>query len=250
MARTAQAATATLLRTGTGAWVAYPWIVLAASTLVQTAASFGSRGISPLAPFLVDDLGLSRNQIGLLVTATYLGGILVLIVAGSLSDRFGVRSLFLVGLTSAGLTLALASQAPDFVWLLLPMLLFGLGNGFSLPPTTRAIVEWFPNRRRGLAMGIKQTGVALAGVICGFVVPPLGQAFGWRGAVLALGTATVASGLIAWLVYRERAATSRFAVGDKRPSFGGVVRNRNLLLLSCWRWPRAGAWSGGSAGAW
>jgi len=225
---------------GPRVWVAYPWIVLAASTLVQTAASFGSRGISPLAPFLVDDLGLSRNQIGLLVTATYLGGILVLIVAGSLSDRFGVRTLFLVGLTSAGLTLALASQAPDFVWLLLPMLLFGLGNGFSLPPTTRAIVEWFPNRRRGLAMGIKQTGVALAGVICGFVVPPLGQAFGWRGAVLALGTATVASGLIAWLVYRERAATSRFAVGDKRPSFGGVVRNRNLLLLSGVSWLYAG----------
>ncbi|SRR6266540_979516 len=240
MARTAQAGTATLPRMGPRVWVAYPWIVLAASTLVQTAASFGSRGISPLAPFLVDDLGLSRNQIGLLVTATYLGGILVLIVAGSLSDRFGVRSLFLVGLTSAGLTLALASQAPDFVWLLLPMLLFGLGNGFSLPPTTRAIVEWFPNRRRGLAMGIKQTGVALAGVICGFVVPPLGQAFGWRGAVLALGTATVASGLIAWLVYRERAATSRFAVGDKRPSFGGVVRNRNLLLLSGVSWLYAG----------
>jgi len=240
MARSAQAGTATLPRTGPRVWVAYPWIVLAASTLVQTAASFGSRGISPLAPFLVDDLGLSRNQIGLLVTATYLGGILVLIVAGSLSDRFGVRSLFLVGLTSAGLTLALASQAPDFVWLLLPMLLFGLGNGFSLPPTTRAIVEWFPNRRRGLAMGIKQTGVALAGVICGFVVPPLGQAFGWRGAVLALGTATVASGLIAWLVYRERAATSRFAVGDKRPSFGGVVRNRNLLLLSGVSWLYAG----------
>ncbi|HYU20983.1 MAG TPA: MFS transporter [Chloroflexota bacterium] len=240
MARTAQAGTATLPRMGPRVWVAYPWIVLAASTLVQTAASFGSRGISPLAPFLVDDLGLSRNQIGLLVTATYLGGILVLIVAGSLSDRFGVRTLFLVGLTSAGLTLALASQAPDFVWLLLPMLLFGLGNGFSLPPTTRAIVEWFPNRRRGLAMGIKQTGVALAGVICGFVVPPLGQAFGWRGAVLALGTATVASGLIAWLVYRERAATSRFAVGDKRPSFGGVVRNRNLLLLSGVSWLYAG----------
>ncbi|MBA2446862.1 MAG: MFS transporter, partial [Chloroflexi bacterium] len=155
----------------------------------------------------------------------------VLILAGSLSDRFGVRRLFLFGMTLTGLPLALAAWMPDYGWLLLPMVISGIGNGFALPPTTRAIVEWFPTRRRGLAMGIKQTGVALAGLICGFVVPPLAEPFGWRGTLLTLGLVAVVSGLIAWLVYRDRPIEPSAMIAA-RPGFRGVVRNRSLLLLS------------------
>ena len=212
-------------------WSGYPWIVLLASTLVQTAVSFGNQAISPLAPFLVDDLGLARTDVGLLLTATYVGATLVLVVAGSLSDRFGVRALFLLGMTLAGVPLALASFAPSYVWLLVPLALFGIGNGFALPPTTRAIVEWFPTKNRGLAMGIKQTGVALAGMICGLTVPLLGQAFGWRGAIGILGAVTVVSGIVAWIAYRDRPDHATAATRTKRPGFGTVLGNRNLLLL-------------------
>ena len=212
-------------------WTGYPWIVLAASALVQTSASFGNQAISPLAPFLVEDLKLSKADIGLLVTATYLGAILVLVLAGSLSDRFGVRALFLLGMTLAGVPLALASVAPGYLWLLIPMALYAVGNGFALPPTTRAIVEWFPTGRRGLAMGIKQTGVALAGMICGLVVPPLGQAVGWRATILVLGVVTVLSGVLAWIAYRDRPDSATAASKATRPGFGAVIGNRNLLLL-------------------
>ncbi len=214
------------------AWPGYPWIVLLASSLVQTVASFGNQMISPLAPFLVQDLGLARKDVGLLVTAAYLGGVLVLVVAGSLSDRFGVRALFLVGMTLAGIPLALASVAPTFLWLLVPMVLYGVGNGFALPPTTRAIVEWFPTRRRGVAMGIKQTGVALAGMICGLIVPPLGEAVGWRGTTLVLGVLTVVAGIISWVLYRERPDDPSAGPRPARPGLSTVIRNRSLLLLS------------------
>nr|MBA2447889.1 MFS transporter [Chloroflexota bacterium] len=100
------------------AWTGYPWVVLAASLLVQTTASFGSQAVSPLAPFLVADLGLTRQQIGFIVTASVVGASVVLILAGSLSDRFGVRRLFLFGMTLTGLPLALAAWMPDYGWLL------------------------------------------------------------------------------------------------------------------------------------
>ena len=212
-------------------WSGYPWVVLAASLLVQTSASFGNQAISPLAPFLVDDLGLEKKEIGLLVTATYVGAAGILVLAGSLSDRFGVRALFMLGMVLAGVPLALASLAPGYAWLLLPMALYGIGNAFALPPTTRAIVEWFPTRRRGLAMGIKQTGVALAGTICGLTIPLLGQAYGWRGVLLVLGLVTIGSGVLAWLLYRDRAAEPAAAGAKPRPSFRTVMHDRNLLLL-------------------
>jgi sugar phosphate permease len=213
-------------------WPSYPWIVLFASSLVQTVASFGNQMISPLAPFLVQDLHLARKDVGLLVTAAYLGGVLVLVVAGSLSDRFGVRALFLVGMVLAGVPLALGSAVPAYLWLLLPMVLYGVGNGFALPPTTRAIVDWFPTRRRGLAMGVKQTGVALAGMICALIVPTLGQTVGWRGTILVLGALTVVSGIVSWLLYRDRPEDPGASARAARPGLATVIRNRSLLLLS------------------
>src|SRR5207248_4893449 len=101
--RAAQAETAQVTR-----WPGYPWLVLIASVLVQTSASFGNQAISPLAPFLIRDLDISRFQIGLLVTATYIGALFVLIPAGGLSDQVGVRRLFLLGPIGAGVALALA----------------------------------------------------------------------------------------------------------------------------------------------
>ena len=73
-----------MLRTWS-AWSGYPWVVLVAAVLVQTSASFGNQTISPLAPFLLRDLGITRLDIGLLVTATYIGASFVLIPAGGLS---------------------------------------------------------------------------------------------------------------------------------------------------------------------
>ncbi len=224
---------------GLVAWSGYPWVVLAASLLVQTAASFGNQGISPLAPFLVDDLGLTRGQLGLVVTATYLGASFVLVLAGNLSDRFGVRAIFLLAMVGAGIPLALAAGAPSYAWLLVPMAVYGVGNGFALPPTNRAIVDWFPSRHRGLAMGVKQTGVALAGVLCGLVVPGLAFTLGWRGAVAILGLVTVVAGVLAWAAYRDHAgemAASRV----ERPGLAVVVRNRDLLLLCGVTWLYAG----------
>lgn len=228
----AQVATTMVGSRGITTLAVYPWIVLFAATLVQTSASFGSQMISPIAPFLVDDLVVSRQQIGLLVTSSFAIACFVLILAGTLSDRFGVRTLFLIGLVGAGLPLAVESVMPSYALLLIPMALFGLGNGFALPPTTRAIVEWFPQRRRGLAMGIKQTGVALAGVICGFVVPPLGQAYGWRGTFLILGLITAVSGIVAWMLYRDRPVQTSATARVAGPGWSKVLRDRNLLLLS------------------
>ncbi|MCC7107344.1 MAG: MFS transporter [Chloroflexi bacterium] len=209
-------------------------MVLFASTLVQTSASFGNQMVSPIAPALVDGLRISRSQVGLVTAATYVGGVLTLSAAGWVADRLGVRSMFLVGLLATGAPILLASQTPSFAVLIALMVLSGIGNGISLPPTTRAIAYWFPLRRRGLAMGIKQTGVALAGAIMSLTVPHLTLAFGWRGAMAAIASATMLAGVLSWLAYREHpdadASQSQMRVSGQGPR--ALLRNRGLVLLS------------------
>ena len=154
---------------------AYMWVVLFASLLVQTTASFGNQAISPLAPFLLADLGLSKAELGLVVAAFYLGASLMLTSPAG-PERSARRAAAVPARDAAGvgLPLVLASQVRAAAAALGTDAALRVGNGFALPPTTRAITYWFPTRLRGIAMGIKQTGVALAGVIMGLVVPPLG----------------------------------------------------------------------------
>jgi ACS family hexuronate transporter-like MFS transporter len=74
--------------------------------------------------------------------------------------------------------------------------------------------------------------VELAGLICGLIVPSLGLAYGWRWTIAALGIATVASGILAWIAYRDRPAEGLSTARAKRPGYATVLKNRNLLLLS------------------
>jgi sugar phosphate permease len=213
---------------------AYIWVVLGASLLVQTTASFGNQGISPLAPFLTADLGLSKTQVGLALAGFYAGAILVMTAAGAACDRLGVRRMFLFGLIGCGAPLLLAARASGLPMLIGAMFLAGLGNAIALPSTTRAIVDWFPTRHRGLAMGIKQTGVALAGMIMGPVIPILALLWGWRGALDAIAWFSIGAAGLAWLIYREQGGEKLGRPGRVPAGPGplALMANRNLMLLS------------------
>ncbi|MBI1734037.1 MAG: MFS transporter [Candidatus Rokubacteria bacterium] len=185
-------------RTRPGAWPA-----LALVTAAHGAGSFAMLSVAPLAPFLVDALGLTRAQVGLFLPAAYLGGVLMALPAGWLTDWLGVRLTLALGLAVIGVMVVLAALGSSLA-VLLPCLVVG-GFGFSVlnPATGKAIVDWFPARRRGAAMGIKQTGLTLGGVAASLTLPPVAAAFGWhRALVVAAAVALVSGGIVA-LAYRH-----------------------------------------------
>src|SRR3972149_3532328 len=85
------------------------------------------------------------------------------------------------------LMIALAGEAPRFTVLL--ACLFGAGVGFSVvnPTTGKAIIERFPLRERGLAMGIKQTGLTLGGMLAAFTLPAVALRWGWQAGLTGAG---------------------------------------------------------------
>ena len=177
--------------------------MLGLSLLVQTAASLGNTSIGPLAPALGRDLALSSAQLGLIVTAFYLGAIGVLLFAATAADRWGPRRLFLAGPALIAVGLLAASRAPSFGQLLLFMAVAGIGNGIALPPTTRAVMEWFGPTSRGSAMSIKQTGLPLAGLLVALAVPLGLGSVGWRGSLALIAAITMVSGALAFALYRD-----------------------------------------------
>src|SRR5512132_819254 len=132
-----------------------PWAALALLTLAHGAGAFAVLAVAPLAPFLVDALHLSRVEAGFLLPAAYLGGVLMSLPAGWLTDRLGVRLTLSGGLGVIAVMIALAGLAPGLHLFLACLVLAGFGFSVLNPATGRGIVEWFAPRRRGAAMGVK-----------------------------------------------------------------------------------------------
>ncbi|MGH7309216.1 MAG: MFS transporter [Candidatus Rokuibacteriota bacterium] len=170
------------------------WAMLALVTLAYAAAALAALAVAPLAPFLRDDLRLSPVEIGLLLPAVYLGGVLMSLPAGWLSDRLGVRPTLALGVTVTGLLVALAASIAAGLPLLL-VCLIGAGFGFSVgnPATGKAVVDWFPSSERGMAMGIKQTGLTLGGIAGALLLPVVAAEFGWRSALTVAGAIAMSS---------------------------------------------------------
>ena len=169
---------------------------LALVTLAHGLGSLSILAVAPLSPFLLDGLALSRVQVGLFLPAAYLGGILFALPAGWLTERQGVRWPLVLGQTLTGSMVVLASLAPDLASALSCLVLGGLGFGVLNPTTGKAIVDWFPPRERGRAMGVKQTGLTLGGIVSAAALPSLAVTLGWRVALGLAGLVSLGSALL------------------------------------------------------
>ena len=213
-----------------------PWVMLVLVTIAHALGSFSALAVAPLAPFLVDALHLTRAQVGLLLPAAYLGGVLMSLPAGWLTDRVGVRASLASGLALIGVMVALASRADDLWGVLGCLVVGGFGFGVLNPATGKAVLDWFPLGRRGVAMGIKQTGLTLGGVAGALVLPPLAAGADWRHALAAAGLTSVACAFLVAVGYREVRTTRAVPAHDPgrlREAVGFLRRPGVVVVMLC-----------------
>jgi len=174
------------------------WRLLTVLTASYGAGAFGMLGISPLSPSLVEGLGLTRFQVAFLVPSIYLSGLLFSMPGGRLADRLGVRPSFLGGLAVAAIGLLAAALAPGFLAFL--VCLFVAGSGWSVvnPALGKAIMDVFPVSERGIAMGVKQMGLTLGGLVAALALPAIAATLGWRYAVGACAVVVAVPVALGW----------------------------------------------------
>lgn len=209
------------------------WAILALVTLAYAAAALAALAVAPLAPFLREDLGLTRVQVGLLLPAVYLGGVLMALPAGWLTDRLGVRPALALGVALTGALTATAAVSAGLPLLLLCLVGAGLGFSVGNPATGKAVIEWFPPHERGLAMGVKQTGLTLGGIAGALALPTLAAERGWRDALAIAGALAALAGLAVVALYRSPPTSSSGAVAVQWPRLGelGVFMARRGVVV-------------------
>ncbi len=209
------------------------WPALALVTVAHGLGAMSVLAVAPLAPFLLDALQLSRAQVGWFLPAVYLGGVLMSLPAGWLTDRLGVRATLGLGQLVIGLGVILAALGSTLPACLIMLVFAGFGFSVLNPSTGKAVLEWFPARRRGVAMGIKQTGLTLGGLAGALSLPSLALAFGWRYALGAAGALSLLSAVIVTAAYRSPAVTMVAGPATPRPRLGelGIFLRRPGVLV-------------------
>jgi len=148
---------------------------------------------------LKDTFGVGDFGIGVLLSLQLLFNGVITVPAGYLADRWNrTRAIGSTVVIWSGLT-ALGGAALSFPMLVGLRSMLGFGQAVSEPSAASLIGDYYPPARRGTAFSVQMVmlfvgtgfGVALGGV--------LGQAFGWRWALLLVALPGL---FVAWLIYR------------------------------------------------
>jgi len=165
----------------------YGWVIVIASigVLITYGIIMYSFGIF-LKPMTLE-LDLDRGTISGALSFTIIVSGAAGIACGRLSDKYGPRSIVVIGGILSGLSFILTSQITALWHLYLIWgILMGIGSAFCFIPVMAIVPRWF-TRRRGMAMGLVMTGSALGGVIAPLLTQGLISASDWRFAYIILG---------------------------------------------------------------
>jgi len=181
----------------------YKWVIVLVATLSQTAATFVTYGMGPIATFYQIEWNLSSVQTGFIVSAVNIGPIFSMILFGYLMDKRGEKQITGWGSILLGLATLLLMLVNNYVVLLFLLLIVGVWYGSAQTGGSTAIVKWFPDKHRGLAIGIRQTGIPIGGALASVILTYMYYHYSLTSVHLVQGFVAIAGGLLFLLIYQE-----------------------------------------------
>lgn len=211
-----------------------PYEVLTLFTAAMVGASLFIMGTGALMTFFKSALNLDQAQLGLILSTELIGSVAMTSVAGLLTDRFGDRAVVLRSGMLMGVALIAAAAIQNFSWLLACLFVYGVGYAAVTPAGSHAIIFFFQKSARGLAMGVRQCGVPIAGVIGSVLLPAVATRFEYRGALVAAGVLTLIACGIASSLYREprELQGERVSMRTMLREMLEIARESRLILLT------------------
>ncbi|MDQ6708016.1 MAG: MFS transporter [Acidobacteriota bacterium] len=132
---------------------------------------------------------------GLLNSAFFWSYAFLQIPAGLLVDRYGVKIPYAIGFLTWSLISAVTGFAGTFSQLVILRVLLGVFESVGQPASLRWIRFHFPERQRGLAVGLFMTGTKIGPAIGTPLAAVLIKAYGWHVMFFVLGL-----GSLLWLI--------------------------------------------------
>lgn len=172
------------------------WITYATFYLVRV-------NMSVAIPGIIEEFGISKTQMGLVLTALFAAYAFGQFVNGQLGDKFGARKLVTFGLIASAILNIIFGFSTIFTGMILIWGLNGFFQSMGWSPTVKTLANWFPVKARGKMAGLLGTSYQIGNVIswalAGFIV----GLFGWRWAFFLPAILAIISAIHYWLRVRN-----------------------------------------------
>src|SRR5712692_589247 len=162
------------------------WIggILFASTVINY---IDRQTLSILAPFLKQEYHWTNTDYANIAIAFRVAYTIGQTACGRQIDRLGTRLGLTISVTWYSIVSLLTSLASGITSFAAFRFLLGAGESANWPGASKAVSEWFPNRERGLAAALYDSGSSVGGAIAPFLILPVYLRWGWRVAFVIPG---------------------------------------------------------------
>jgi MFS family permease len=205
-------------------------LVLALLTASSFILYIDRGNLSIAAPLLKDELGISPQKLGFLLSAFFWTYAAMQLVAGWLVDRIEVGYVLAAGFLLWSAATAATGFVRLFAGLLLMRLLLGIGESVAYPAYSKILAQHCPEQQRGLANAMIASGSLLGPGLGILVGGMLMASFGWRPFFIGLGAISMLW-LPAWLAAMPR---STAPTGTTSSEGGRITIVQFLSLRSAW----------------
>jgi MFS family permease len=190
----------------------------------SVAINYVDRGaLSVAAPLILRDLNLSTAQMGLLFSAFFWSYSTFQLLAGWLVDRFSIKWIYAGGFFIWSISTAAVGLVNGLPMLLAARLLLGIGESVAYPASSKVIVRYFPEDRRGLANALIDTGAKLGPGLSTLLGGLAVATYGWRAMFLVLGSASLVW-LVPWLLLTKSDTPTSAVWETKGPGWTEILR--------------------------
>jgi MFS family permease len=186
--------------------------------VAMAVATFAPASLGILATFIIDDLGISRAELGVVLGLVNVAAAVLSPVAGGVTDRIGGKKALVVLFVTAGATFLIFGTAVAYATLFVGAIAGAISQATANPATNKLIAEDVPAGKRGVITGVKQSGVQAGIFLGGLTVPTLAITLGWRGAYLIVAVVPlVFAAFAAWAIPAAPKATVEHRTRSRGP---------------------------------
>jgi MFS family permease len=225
------------------------WLIFALCSLHLLISQLYRTTNAVLAPWLIKDLNLDTEGLGLLSAGFFYAFALTQIPISIFLDKVGAKRL-MIGLSFVGMAGAIMfSLAQDLGMGLAGRLLLGVGMACNLMGPLKLLMEWFPPRTFATLSGLLYAIGTLGNIVAATPLVLLVEQFGWRLSFQAIIAVHLLLTLMLFWVVQDRPAEKMLnplpvAEGLRPASLFGnlgiLMRSKDYWIISAGTFVRYG----------
>ena len=212
---------------------------------------FSRKSFTFAMPSLMQDLGFSKGELGILASILSLSYGASKFLSGVLSDRCNPRFFMGLGLIVTGALNIFFGLSSSILFFAIFWGLNGYFQGYGWPPCARLLTHWYSQKERGTWWGFWNTSHSVGGALIPLLAAFCAHFWGWRFAMYIPGVLCIIAGIFVINRLRDTPRSlglpsiekykNDFPEQDKEPDkelstkqilFNHVLKNKFIWILA------------------